>query len=158
MSRISLVIAGAIAVAASAGVAPAAGGSTGGETIGGSNSKELSLPQATAVKKNVVYAMNAVSGSGQNGTVTLTPGKSGTTSVVIKLTGENASAVEPATIQTGLCGKPGPVKYSLTDVVKGFSNTIVSATTSALEAGTLSVHVNKSTAQRNVYVSCGNLK
>jgi hypothetical protein len=156
MSRIPLVIAGAIAVAASAGVALAVGGSMGAETMDGSNSKELSLVQGVVEKKNVVYKMNARSGSRQNGTVTLSP-KGSSTDVVIKLNNEPASALEPAFIHAGACGTPGPVKYPLTEVVKGVSHSIVSVTTGALEAGTFSVRVHKSTAQLQVNVSCGNL-
>ena len=144
MSRLSMGIATAFAIVASAGVAFAAGG-MGGETTGGMGSQH-----------QIVYKIIGEGGSGQNGTVTLIPGPNNTTTVRIAITGEPAAAVEPAHIHTGSCPAPGAVKYPLTNVIHGASLTTVNAPIATLGAG-LSVNIHQSAAHLNIYKACGNL-
>jgi hypothetical protein len=143
MSRTSLSLAAAAAVVATAGIALAAGSGMGGSMVGGPPTP-------------LVYKLNAVGGSGQHGTVTLTAGAGSTTEVVIKLTGEPASADEPAHVHTGTCRTPGPVNYPLSSVVHGTSTTRVNAPISKVKAGSVNVH--ESAAKLSIYVACGNIK
>lgn len=143
MSRLSMGIATAFALVASAGVAFAAGG-MGGET-GGMGSQH-----------QIVYKISALGGSGQTGTVTLIPGANNTTIVKISLTGEPALANEPAHIHTGSCPAPGAVIYPLSNVIHGASTTTVSAPILSLGAGK-SVNIHQSAAHLNIYKACGNL-
>lgn len=54
------------------------------------------------------------------------------TRVQIRLAGATESA-EPAHIHTGKCPAPGPIKYPLTDVVGGMSDTMVDVTFFGIE-------------------------
>src|ERR1700687_242861 len=75
-------------------------------------------------EKGDVYKINATGGSGQHGTVTLTPMGSKQTKVTISIVGEAPMASEPAHIHIGHCPSPGAVKWPLTNVVGGHSVTI----------------------------------
>jgi len=77
--------------------------------------------------------------------------------VIISLKNEAAPAVQPAHIHVGPCAHLGAVKYPLTDVVHGYSHTIVNAPIAALLNSHLAINVHKSASQLGVYVSCGNI-
>lgn len=103
-----------------------------------------------------VFALDAVNGSGQHGTVALKP-RGAKTVVEIHLLGAPSSA-EPAHIHAGTCGKLNPApKYPLTSVVDGISETTVDATLATLTAGGLAVNVHQSPTNLKEYVACGNL-
>ena len=103
-----------------------------------------------------VFAINAVNGSGQHGTVALKP-RGAKTVVEIHLLGAPSSA-EPAHIHEGTCAKLNPApKYPLTSVVDGISETTVNATIATLTAGGLAVNVHQSPTDLKDYVACGNL-
>lgn len=103
-----------------------------------------------------VFALNAVNGSGQHGTVALKP-RGPKTVVEIHLLGAPSSA-EPAHIHAGTCGHLNPApKYPLTSVVDGISETTVNASIATLTAGGLAVNVHQSPTDLKDYVACGNL-
>ena len=103
-----------------------------------------------------VFAVNAMNGSGQHGTVALKP-RGSKTVVEIHLLGAPASA-EPAHIHAGTCSNLNPTpKYPLTSVVDGISETTVNAPLSVLTAGGLAVNVHQSPTDLKDYVACGNL-
>jgi hypothetical protein len=79
------------------------------------------------------------------------------TRVVINVTKEPTGSIEPAHIHAGTCKHPGAVKFPLTDVVHGYSITILDVPISLAAVAGTSVNLHKSSAQLNVYVACGNI-
>jgi CHRD domain-containing protein len=93
----------------------------------------------------------------ETGTATLTSVDATKTKVTLQL--ENAPAgPQPAHIHTGNCPKPGAVKYPLTNVEKGTSETTVAASLDDLLAGVFAINVHKSPGEGHVYVSCGDIR
>ena len=80
------------------------------------------------------------------------------TRVQIRLAGATGSA-EPAHIHIGKCPTPGAVRYPLSDVVAGMSDTMIDVTFSQLkEMLPLAINVHKSKAEIQSYVACGDLQ
>ncbi len=106
----------------------------------------------------LTFKLDALNGSKQDGVVTF---KDVNGRIVVTLSlNSPVSASEPAHIHVGSCPAPGDVKYTLTSVVNGKSETTLpeSATLSSLkDMGGLSVNVHKSTSELKTNVSCGNL-
>ncbi len=95
--------------------------------------------------------------SGQSGTATLED-MNGKVQVTIMVTGEPATADEPAHIHAGACPKPGDIKFPLTNVVGGKSVTTIDTTLAALKAmGPLAVNLHESKAKITNYVACGDV-
>lgn len=110
-------------------------------------------PQQT--EKTVTLASQ--SNSGESGTATITE-EAGKAKVTVVLTGAPAAA-QPAHIHTGSCPTPGAVKYPLTNVVNGRSETVLTIGISELMGQLpLAVNVHKSSADLKTYVACGNIK
>lgn len=96
--------------------------------------------------------------SGQTGTATLEE-SNGKVMVTINLSGGNFAQPQPAHIHTGSCPAPGGVKYPLTNVVNGKSETTLDTTLEALKAASpLAINIHKSQAEQTVYTACGDLK
>jgi len=103
--------------------------------------------------------MTAQSGSQQPGEAIFADLGGGKTNVVITLTGKASDVAQPAHIHIGSCPTPGAVKYPLSDVIDGRSETIVEASMSGLfESEAMAVNVHKSAEESSVFVSCGDLK
>jgi hypothetical protein len=101
--------------------------------------------------------MQAQSDSGETGSATLTRVDATKTKVALQL--ENAPAgPQPAHIHTGNCPKPGAVKYPLTNVANGKSETTVAASLDDLLAGAFAINIHKSPGEGHVYVSCGDIR
>lgn len=101
--------------------------------------------------------LSAQNSSQETGTTTLkeTDGK---VVVVLSVTGEPKGAIQPAHIHLGSCPNPGVVKYPLTNVIDGKSETTLNVTMDQLRSELpLAVNVHKSAAQSKIYVSCGDL-
>jgi Cu/Zn superoxide dismutase len=119
----------------------------------------LAAPLAVDAKKSSAktFPIAAQNGSGETGTVTLTPDGSDKTTVTVALTGAPAAA-QPAHIHPGTCAKLDPApKYPLTNVVNGKSTTTVDVAMSSLTSGTFAVNVHKSPEDLKDYVACGDL-
>lgn len=79
-------------------------------------------------------------------------------SVKLQIAGASSSA-EPAHIHLGKCPKPSEVKYPLTDVVGGISETMLDVSMSTLKSMLpLAINVHKSKAEIQTYVACGDLQ
>ncbi|HET6275152.1 MAG TPA: hypothetical protein VFE16_04345 [Candidatus Cybelea sp.] len=116
----------------------------------------VAAPAAADNSGGKIFALNAVNGSGQHGTVALKP-RGPKTVVEIHLLGAPSSA-EPAHIHAGTCAHLNPApKYPLTSVVDGISETTVNASIATLTAGGLAVNVHQSPTDLKDYVACGNL-
>lgn len=106
----------------------------------------------------VTIPIQALNGSNQAGTATLTGTADNKTQVDIALKGEPAAASEPAHIHPGPCTKLNPKPaYPLTSVSGGTSTTVIDAPLKALMSGPLSINVHESTANLSKYVACGDL-
>jgi len=113
-------------------------------------------PETVMVPKTI--NLTAQSGSGQSGQAVFTDLGGGQTRVVVTLI-EDSKVPQPVHIHTGSCPTPGAVRYPLTIVVDGKSETVVDAAMSALfGAEAMAVNVHKSVAEASVYVSCGDLR
>ena len=81
----------------------------------------------------------------------------GTTKVIVDTTGGSACP-QPIHIHEGTCAALNPsVKYALTSMVNGKSETTVNVALSAILASPHSVNVHKSAQEAAVYVSCGEI-
>jgi hypothetical protein len=101
--------------------------------------------------------MAAQNGSGEAGTVTLTP-LGNRTRVTIALVHAPEGVAQPAHIHDGPCAKLNPKpKFPLGSVVDGVSTSVVDASMDTLIAGGLAVNIHESTANLGKYVACGDL-
>lgn len=107
--------------------------------------------------KTAAVALVAQNNSSEAGTATIKEAD-GKVVVTLNVTGEPKGAIQPAHIHLGSCPNPGAVKYPLTNVVDGKSETTLNVTMDKLRSELpLAVNVHRSAAQAKVYVSCGNL-
>lgn len=123
----------------------------------GSDSMMMNETSMTAVTKTIT--LGTQSNLGQSGTAVLTE-ENGKVKVTLTMTGGSFTSPQPAHIHEGSCPKPGAVKYPLTNVVNGKSETIlnVDMATVMKSATKLAINVHKSAAEPNVYTACGNLQ
>lgn len=103
--------------------------------------------------------LNTQNNSSQAGTATLTE-ENGKVKVMLALSGGMYTAAQPAHIHVGSCPTPGAVKYPLTNVMNGRSETMLNVDLKTLMASSekLSLNVHKSAAESQIYTACGNLK
>lgn len=96
---------------------------------------------------------------GQSGTATLTE-ENGQVKVVLVMKGGTFTAPQPAHIHEGSCPNPGAVKYPLSNVVNGESETVLNVTMDAMlkSAAKLAINVHKSASEASVYTACGNIQ
>lgn len=108
-------------------------------------------------KQEVTVTLGAQNASGQEGKAMLSE-TDGKTKVTIAIGSGAAGIAQPAHIHVGSCPTPGAVKYPLTNVVDGRSETVldVSLATLAKELP-LAINVHKSKEEASIYVSCGNI-
>jgi len=107
--------------------------------------------------KTVTVTLDTQNKSGESGTATITD-DNGKAKVVITVTGEAASASQPAHIHIGSCPTPGDVKYPLTNVTKGKSESTLTLSINELMAQLpLAVNIHKSAGDLTTYVACGNI-
>lgn len=130
--------------------------------VGGGCGKGAAKPSSVfegsdAGPTTLVFSLSALNNSGESGTATITPISDTQSRVSVELTGAPASA-QPAHIHMGACPTPGGVKYPLTNVVGGKSETVLDVTVAALQAQLpLALNVHKSPQEIGAFVSCGNL-
>lgn len=80
------------------------------------------------------------------------------TRVQLRIAGATAGA-QPAHIHVGKCPKPGAIKYPLTDVVNGLSETMLDVSLSSLKSMLpLAINVHKSKTEVSFYTACGDLQ
>jgi hypothetical protein len=104
-----------------------------------------------------VFAIAVQNGSGESGTVTLTP-VGDKTRVDLALVGAPADTPQPAHVHPGPCAKLDPKpKYPLAPVVDGFSTTTLDVPIGQLTSGDFAVNVHKSSSEIAKYVACGDL-
>jgi len=112
---------------------------------------------AAAADQPVSVTLSPQNGSGENGTVTLTP-QGDKTQVAIKLTGAPSGA-QPAHIHDGTCETLDPKpRIPLENVVNGSSTTTLDMKLDDIMSKGGAINVHKSAADAKTYVACGNLK
>lgn len=65
---------------------------------------------------------------------------------------------QPAHVHSGTCADLGSVRYPLTSVENGTSESTVDESLENLLAGQFAVNVHKSAAEASTYVSCGEIR
>lgn len=119
--------------------------------------KPTPTPTAVTESRNFPIRLNPQGDLGRPGTLVLTE-ENGRAKILIGLGGGASSVAQPAHIHTGTCAEMGEVKYSLSNVVAGASQTVLDVGMDyLLNQRPLSVNVHKSAAELNISVSCGDL-
>ncbi|MDO8564705.1 MAG: cupredoxin domain-containing protein [bacterium] len=115
---------------------------------------------ATSTSGALHIKLSEQNNSGQKGEVTITRMGTSSVKVILNITGKPATTTQPAHIHVGVCPNPGAVKYPLTSVDKGASQTELQGVTieSLLAQLPLAINVHKSAAESGVYVACGNIE
>lgn len=109
------------------------------------------------MKKDVVVTLAAQNGSGQAGTATISD-VNGKAKVTIAIAPSTDNVQQPAHIHVGACPTPGAVKYPLTPVGNGASETMLDISVDELMAQLpLAINIHKSTAEISTYVACGDI-
>ncbi len=135
-----------------------------------SNKQQTSSPEMTstpstessaspsAMVNEVTVTLSEQNNSKESGIATLTE-EGGKVKVTLKMTGALAGVAQPAHIHVGACPDVGAVKYPLTNVMDGMSETTLDVTLAQLKSELpLGINVHKSVAESKIYVSCGDLK
>ena len=135
-----------------------------------SNKQQTPSPQPTATTttensaspsaatKEVTVILSEEKASKESGTATLME-VDGKVKVTLKMTGAPAGVMQPAHIHVGKCPEVGAIKYPLTSVVNGMSETTIDSTLTKLKSELpLGINVHKSADEVKVYISCGDLK
>jgi len=96
--------------------------------------------------------------SGETGTVELEE-ENGKVTVSINVTGAPKGAIQPAHIHLGACPTPGEIKYPLSNIIDGKSETALDVDMKTLMSQLpLAINLHKSAEEIKSYVSCGNIK
>jgi cytoskeletal protein RodZ len=107
--------------------------------------------------ESVIVALAAQNASGESGSATFAE-VDGKVKVTIKLDGTPAGVAQPAHVHMGSCPNPTDVKYPLTAVTNGMSETMLDVSMKDLLAQLpLAVNVHKSADELQKYVACGNI-
>jgi hypothetical protein len=121
----------------------------------GSSTSTAGTMSGTAT--TMLIHMHQLNGSGQDGTARLTA-VGNKVSVSVSLTGEPASASEPAHVHFGRCPNIKAVPaYNVGPVVHGKAKSIVDLTWAEILSGKYVVNVHQSVAMLGRYMSCGNI-
>lgn len=129
-----------------------------GGYYGGTGYQYSSPSPEAMMAKEMKVTLSAQNNSGETGTAVLSDEK-GKTKVKVTLTGTPAGVEQPAHIHVGSCPTPGAVKYPLTNVIDGTSETTLDISLDQLKNELpLAVNVHKSKQDISTYVACGDLK
>jgi len=111
----------------------------------------------SAATSGITIILSEQNDSEQSGTATLIE-VDGKVMVTVNTTGGMADVAQPAHIHVGECPEVGAVKYPLTNVVNGVSETTLDVTLDQLKSELpLGINVHKSAAESKIYTSCGDL-
>ncbi len=115
--------------------------------------EERNKPTTLQVKLNEQNAL------GQGGQAVIVQVGTSTVRVIVNLVGKPSDDAQPAHIHLGSCPTPGAVKYPLTAVGKGASQTDIPNMTieKLLSELPLAINVHKSATEGKVYVACGDI-
>lgn len=111
-------------------------------------------------KDPMTVLLNSQNDSEQTGTAIISENEDGQLVITLQLSGGEFTDPQPAHIHVGACPTPGAVEYPLTNVVDGYSITMLDGLTLADVTGVtggLAVNVHKSAAESSVYTACGDI-
>ena len=118
---------------------------------------QTNLSPAVATNKEITLVLKPVGNSVQSGEVTLIE-ESGQTKVIVGLTDFTKDIEQPVHIHVGKCPGVGSVKYPLTSVVNGTSETLLSVTLDQLKKELpLAINLHKSKTEVSTYTACGHI-
>lgn len=118
--------------------------------------QDTASPSATV--NDVVVTLLEQNSSKESGTATLRE-VDGKVIVSLNMVGAPEGVAQPAHIHVGSCPDVGAVKYPLTNVMNGMSETTIDVTLDQLRSQLpLGINVHKSQPEASVYISCGDLK
>lgn len=97
--------------------------------------------------------------SGQGGQAVIVPVGTSTVRVIVNLAGKPSGVSQPAHIHLGACPTPDAVKYPLTNIDKGASQTDIPNLTieQLLSELPLAINVHKSGTDLKTYTACGDI-
>lgn len=96
--------------------------------------------------------------SAEGGNATLID-QDGKVLVTLEINGTPTGVEQPAHIHVGACPNPGVVKYPLSPVLNGRSETTLNVTMEQLmKELPLAINIHKSQQESKVYVACGDIK
>ncbi len=114
-------------------------------------------PTEVMVPKRKTVDLAEQNNSGQTGTALLEDVE-GKVKVTITMSGEKYKGAQPAHIHIGVCPGVGAVKYPLSNVVNGKSQTMLTISMADLISQVpLAINIHKSPAEADVYTACGGL-
>lgn len=124
--------------------------------------QSMLLPQSPAATNSMTFNLMAQNNSGQTGMAVISPTNTGKVNVVLTMQGGNFTQPQPAHIHLGSCPNPGAVKYPLSNVVNGKSDTDLAFTIDDLKTmlasnQKYSINVHKSAADMKSYTACVDL-
>lgn len=117
------------------------------------------MPEGMMKARTMTVKLASQNDSRQAGEAVLTEVEGDKVKVVLSLSGAPTGVAQPAHIHAGACPTPGAVKYPLTSVTNGASQTELDVTLDELVAQLpLAVNVHKSSTEAGVHVACGDVK
>ncbi|MDO8600386.1 MAG: cupredoxin domain-containing protein [bacterium] len=118
---------------------------------------DTNTPPGLMMKSPITVTLGAQNNSGESGSALLED-LNGKTKVSIRLSGAPSGVPQPAHIHLGACPAPGAVKYPLSNVSNGNSETMLEISLeNLLKELPLAINVHKSAAEAGVYVACGDI-
>lgn len=107
--------------------------------------------------KQLTIDLKAAKNSSESGTATLRE-EGGKVMVTLDLVNAPKAAPQPAHIHAGKCPNVGAIKFPLTSIIDGKSQTTIDTGFDELKSMLpLAINVHKSATQSATYVSCGDL-
>lgn len=122
-------------------------------------SQPTTLNSTSSLATELVIPLESQNNLGQSGSARITENAQGKAVVSLTLTGGDFSEPQPAHIHVGACPIPGAIKYPLTSVENGTSQTTLPIGLAELQlsADKMAINVHKSAAEASVYSACGDL-
>lgn len=113
--------------------------------------------QSAGISKITINLLEQNS-SAESGTATISD-QDGKVIIILEVNGSPTGVEQPAHIHVGKCPAPGVVKYPLSPVLNGRSETTLNVTLEQiLEELPLALNIHKSVQESKNYVACGDLK
>ena len=126
------------------------------------NARKKEIEERTFLEaRKIVVTLAEQRNSGESGSATI-ESVGGQTRVYLRLNGAPKGAVHPAQIRSGSCKALGEVAYTLSDVVNGISETIltppIGQMVAVIQTTGLALNIQRSADEAAVSVVCGDLQ
>lgn len=115
-------------------------------------------PVPRSVQRTLTIKLDPQGGSGRSGMAVLAEIQ-GKVKVVMNLSGPSGGVLRPAHIHSGSCANIGTVKYSLSSLAEGASQTDLDVSLDQLMTQLpLAINIHKSPEEPSIYLACGDIK